>query len=140
MVDGPPNFNIFRRPDEDRVMKEAREFCQDIKQALELAARRKEEDSEELRRMADQAAVSVIHHSMFDSLPYHLLVSLPDDTEAHISRNWTILDDKPKTFIATDVRAISPQQVEFHHNPTDNWLIVFGHNMDIEPVFPDSIA
>jgi len=131
------NYNVFRMSDEERTMKEALKFCGDVKEALELAAQRNIEDSEELKRAAEQAAVSVIHRSMFDSLPYDLLVSLPENIPAHISRNWTILDDKPKTFIATDVRAISPQQVEFHHNPTDNWLIVFGHDINIEPVFPD---
>lgn len=141
------NPEYGRPPERDPAKIEMWKFCRDLQDAIAMAAQLHTEYSEELKDRAKTAAVSLIHQSYNNQLPYSFRITLPQGlTESpilegreysHISENTEVEQLNPETFIATEIREIRPDQIEFMDFNTKKWLVVFGHEMEIEPVFPD---
>lgn len=124
----------------DPRYREAFGFCQDIQRALVLwqkIASNDVDDWQEAHRLAVAAAESIIHQSAFGGLKFRLSVAVPPETNAHISRNWQIIEDKSQAFEASEIRSIDSRGIEFHDIISDNWLVVFGHNVQVNPVLPE---
>jgi hypothetical protein len=89
-------------------------------------------------RRAQAAAESVIHQGVFGGLAFRLSISIPDGIKAEISKNWRIIDEQPRQFEASEVRYIGMDQIDFHDGDSDNWLVVYGHQIEITPLLPIS--
>lgn len=129
------NPEIFKGPENDPNKEIMQKFCEDFKHAVNLATQLKERYSEELERAATTAAVALYHQSFQAQLPYPLRVTVGEGINAHSSQHNVPIEDGLTTFVATDLRRIDSEEVVFRDFPHGLWYVVFGHDMEIEPVF-----
>jgi len=134
------NHEKLDKFEKDPRYEEALRYCQELKDALELAKKLNgsDEPSDNQIRQAQAAAESVIHQGVFGGLPFRLNISIPEGVKAEISKSWEIIDAEPHHFEATEVRYIGKDQVDFHDGESDHWLVVYGHTLEIIPLFPPS--
>lgn len=106
-------------------------FCERIQRAIAAAATTDNTPASEAVMLADH----VIQASVFGGLGYKLEIAIPESITAQVSRDWIITIPRAHHFVASEVRYIGPDKVDFHNIDSDEWLTVFGHQLDISPLF-----
>jgi hypothetical protein len=113
------------KPEESR---EALEFCDDIRNATELA-----EAATRLHNLAQRAVASVARKSLFNRLPYKLEVRIAPEMEALVIQHDDVTDPKPEVFIATGIRSVDLQGTEFYNEETSEELRIRGYDFEVSP-------
>jgi hypothetical protein len=96
----------------------------------------------ELNHLNEVAAL-MIHKSLYDKLPFRLLVTVPDEAEAETSINFRDIDKTVRQFEAEYITYmgynIDRFQVDFCDGDKDDlktsYFVVYGFEIDVTPVF-----
>lgn len=123
------------KPDEEKKKEAMQQFCDDFYAALDLVIELKNNYSDELNDRAKEWNSSLYMRSFQGGLFYPLKVTIGKDITAHSSEYNQIIEEGLRDFTTTDLREVAVDKVVFFNFPHGPWHVVFGHDIQIEPIY-----
>lgn len=134
-------YEGYMGPEQDPIKNEAYEFCDALRHAIGIAAAFQREPSHDnwLRLEEAQKYIGELSpRPHWGHKPeFQLKITPRGDIQSHISRNMEVIRDNPGPTIVDAVDAIRTDEVVFYIHEEEKYLVIFGHEMEIEPVFSD---
>lgn len=126
---------------ETPLEREAREFCDALRLAISIAAdfrRDRSDDNRERLEAAQESIGRLSPRPQWGHPPaFRLKITPIGEVDSHISKGMEILRDNPGPTIVDVVDAIREDEVVFYSQDDETYMVIFGHEMEIEPVIPD---